>query len=498
MKFAQAKNKEPKPEESADQQKLLNEIMKSLHFYFDRENSTQRVREKLTSVISGNSERTSLLLNGNNAAALSKSVNELSGGSLMASTQKEGSLWRIKIWRAPESQMPELAIISPAPRPMHFDNLMKSSKIIPSLASVQPKKTAVLNSPSYLECIGWELMYQKTEAVVFKELDSVVSARSAFASKFNSLTDEQKREFLLFLRSEALDCNNIVKDMNRFAFYRETQKRVKSYLSGADLNSLMARFSKLEEAARKSADIFISKNPWLEKSLGSPEMQDLKAGLVYFFMENPMKKDEVMRKSEAFLELKPEIERMSSRIISRKVNPTRTLSTSANVSDSGIREIVASAFFSQVAYALDSRALLTIITIESNFEQARGGHGIGVTQQTTFAANTALHAKFVRDSLFKLSGITQERQMVSMLLLGQNTFLNVMEGAKTFSLKCGVVKISTGQVSRERSMLEKSSMVAYHYNGNVAPHPANPEMEVREAYRRRFKSIYSSKSFFPD
>ncbi|MFA5077232.1 MAG: hypothetical protein WC488_02290, partial [Candidatus Micrarchaeia archaeon] len=302
----------------------------------------------------------------------------------------------------------------------------------------------------------------------------------------------EKRAFLLFLSSRALDCEtSIGLPRSGPQLFELIKTKVADYLETNGTEGIRSAYAELAKHARSQRDAFLSTNRWLSGFFGSDEsLADFKTGLFYFFMEHSSISD-VGSQGSAFFSLKKEMEDYAARII--KWKGVNLKSGDAPLNPAQIREITASAFFGQIFYHLDAKAMLVIVRNETEFENKIGVSGVGFTQQTNQAANSDLRGNVERARLARNAGIRIERQVVDMDLLSRNVFLNIMEGVKTFSLKCGIVGIKPSDVSTHN--LEASAKVAFHYNGNTAQHPVHP-LSIQQVYENNFKTLYGSRRFF--
>ncbi|MDD5337226.1 MAG: hypothetical protein PHS02_01970 [Candidatus ainarchaeum sp.] len=351
------------------------------------------------------------------------------------------------------------------------------------------KKLSEINSE--LEASQIEFKYLERQYVVFQQL-SKVHCTSSFSDWFNSREEAEKRAFLLLLSSRALDCKTSVRlPRSGLELLELLRTKTADYLKRNSVDDVRHAYGELAQNAKSKLDAFMDANRWLPGFFGSAEsMADFRTGLFYFFMEHSSISD-IGSQSGAFFSLKSEMEDYARRII--KWKETNLKPGDAPMNPAQIREITASAFFGQVFYHLDAKAMLVIVRNETEFENKIGVSGVGFTQQTNQAANSDLRGNEERKALTRQTGIKIEQQVVDMDLLSRNVCLNIMEGVKTFSLKCGLVGIKPSDVSPHN--LEKSSEVAFHYNGNKKQHP-DSSLSIREVYMNNFMTLYGSRRFF--
>lgn len=431
----------------------------------------------LEHLLFGSRERIKFSLNLSNAKKLAAWVKANFPGvkTNFSEISKEGKFYALRLWK--ESALGAVPFRE-APKPKR-----QGPRTEPGL----------LEKPVHLTLRGWNVKYQKEEASAFDAVQKRASRE--FSEWFNSLSEQDKRAFVLFVRSNALSAEQAKRErkggaVSGRASAQQLRTIMDSYLKENALESEMKDYIARSKSAQEFVGIFLSKNPQLGKFLGA-NFGDFKEGLFYFFMEHQLTAQQVVEKSSEFLGLMKSIESISKGIIKRR-SDTR-YGTARGVSDSQVREIVASSFFGQVFYHLDARFMLSIVTLESNFDMSRGDHGVGVTQQITNAANNDLKSPLMRKQMDRLAGIRVERQMVTMSLLGENIFLNMMEGVKTATLKCGAAGIRTSDIgSSSQKQLARAALVASYYNGNLSPHPAHPERTVQEVYREQFALLYKN------
>lgn len=446
-----------KPEKKALSEEQKQKLLKSIPI-----KSTEKiegiVRRRLDEFLAGKHDYLVLKLNKANATALGDYLEKNLPG-VETSLYREGEYWAVRAKRA--------AGAAEAP---------------------QARKANLVMPPYLAHKQGWENRYRDTEYVILAELEKTHGLNAEFAKWFNALDEIDKRGFLLYVHSEAVSDHIGKKAEYANKWDRNPAflgKLASKYLSTHNMKELMKQYGQLSARARSNSYQFLSKNAWLQQDLGE-NLADFKEGLYYFFMEHKLSPDEVSRKASEFLALKDSIRRTSERTIGEKGKDLRT-SPAANVSDSQIREIVSASAFGQVFYSVDSSFTLSIVLRESNFDMRRGGHGLGVTQQTTRGGHFSLVSTFWREKTNKVTGADLEMQLVSMHVLNNNVFSNVMEGVKTVGVKCAERGIDTSQIDAQTEAgIRNARRIAYAYNGSKT---------YAQGYAAFVSSLYRKKTF---
>jgi hypothetical protein len=329
------------------------------------------------------------------------------------------------------------------------------------------------------------------EAAVFSALRREAFKSRSFSYRFGQMNDARKRELALFARAEALSDFSRANDPSGSTPRASAEKLdsiLSAYLEKNGVDSVLSAYFQKSSRAEACVRAFIGANPGIAAFLGG-QTDDFKSGLKYFFMEHNMTDAELAEKSRAFSGAMFAMKRVSDYLLGMRDSKEK-FAPSSRVSDDQVREVCASAYFGKAFYGMDAKFMLSIALIESNLEMVSGVNGTGITQQTGDAANNDLKSENARSLLSASANIGIERQMVDMQLLGENVFLNMMEGVKTASLKCIAAKVPASSLSSAPASLDATAHVAFLYNGNTSPFPGNPELTYQQVYESRFREVY--------
>lgn len=341
------------------------------------------------------------------------------------------------------------------------------------LLFIESKKTFA--TPTYLQDREvLNTMYMDTEASVFEAFNAQGVKDLYFPLWFNSLSEEKKRGFILFVRSAAL--TSLLGDKIGFtdeewlmAHSNKIAELTETYLHNTDTSDLMDQFTAISDDAADRRDIFMEKNSWLSSYLGE-NISDFETGLFYFFSEHALMTSDVEEKATQFLSLNKKIQTVSNAIIGSRSLKSR-ISPRNDVADEQIREIVAASFFMELFYEVPADFMLLITAYETNFSLAFWEGGQGATQQTTRAANTVLHSDFWIEKVQESSGANIQMQMVALSSL-DNVFLGISEAAKTIAIKAAELQIRTKDITPNKMVqiagqsLPATWATAYRYNGS--------------------------------
>jgi hypothetical protein len=338
---------------------------------------------------------------------------------------------------------------------------------------IESKK--ILSKPSYLtEANTHQVRYMDSESSVFQVFDHTKTQNIEFPLWFNGLTEEQKRGFILFIRSSAL--TSLLGDKISFTADEWLSSRAEKitelteeFLQKADRMSIARQYSALYRQAENQRALFLKRNEWLSSYLGE-NYTDFEKGLFYFFSEHTNSNDEVLHKADQFSAQRTEMLIVSDAILRSREKNTR-ISPKDGVSNEQIREIVAASYFTEQFYGIPSDFMLLINAYETNFSMEFWEGGSGITQQTIRAANTVLHSDFWIDKVQVSSGEKIRLQMVTISAL-DNVFLCVAEAAKTIAIKAAELGIKTDEIGPAKKvrfageLMPATWAMAYKYNGS--------------------------------
>lgn len=332
----------------------------------------------------------------------------------------------------------------------------------------------ILAKPIYLQNSDPQALHMGSEASVFEVFASLGTDGISFPLWFNSLTEEEKRGYILFVRSHALtsllgtkigfsDEEWLSSDPERITELTE------QYLYNSKPDDIINGYSALSSSARKQRELFLERNQWLAASLGD-NYKDFEQGLFYFFFEHAINDSEIIQKAEQFRALNVRVATLSQAIQLSRDRRTR-ISPKSNVTDEQIAEIVSASYFTELFYGIPADFMLLITAYETNFSPAFWEGGCGTTQQTLRAANTVLHSDYWISKVQESSGANIQLQMVSLSSL-DNIFLSITEAAKTIAIKAAELNITTSEISPEKMVsiagqtLPVTWVMAYRYNGS--------------------------------
>ena len=309
---------------------------------------------------------------------------------------------------------------------------------------------------------------------------------------FNSLLEEQKRGFVLFIRSAAL--SDFIGSEIRFSrqhWLSGRSGRIRSlaekFLEDSDIRRSMRSFEAIYSNADSQRALFLERNVWLREFLDK-NYEDFEKGLLYFFKEHSYLSNEVAERSIRFVALRQKIVNVSDAIISDRGGKTR-ISPKRTVTDGQIREIVASAYFAELFYGIPADFITLISAYETNFSMEYWKGGFGTTQQTTRAANTVLHSDYWIDKVYDSAGVRIRLQLVTISTL-DNVFLCIIEGAKTIAIKAAELEIRTHEITPkvkvdyEGKKLPATWVTAYKYNGS-RKHARTYAHNIQRYYKQR-------------
>ncbi|MGE5894284.1 MAG: hypothetical protein ACM34I_09540 [bacterium] len=333
----------------------------------------------------------------------------------------------------------------------------------------------MLAAPVYLTAAqAYPVRYMSSEASVFQVFDATRTKNIEFPLWFNALTEEQKRGFILFIRSAAL--SSLLGDKISFtdeewlsASAEKIAALTDDFLKETDTVNIIRQYTDLYTEAEHQRALFLKRNPWLRSYLGE-NYTDFEKGLFYFFSEHACSDDAVLEKADRFSALMHALAIVSDAVIGSRENNTR-ISPKGGVSDEQIREIVAASYFMELFYGIPADFMLLINAYETNFSMEFWEGGSGTTQQTTRAANTVLHSDYWIDKVQASSGMEIRLQMVPMSAL-DNVFLCITEAAKTIAVKAAELNIKTDEISPAKTvrfagkLLPATWATAYKYNGS--------------------------------
>jgi hypothetical protein len=365
------------------------------------------------------------------------------------------------------------------------------------------KEGPMLMKPVYLtQFNAHSQRFIDSESAVFDVFVEMFGRNRDFIGWFNSLREEQKRGFVLFIRSAALSDfigDEILFTGQHWLSGRSEQIRplAVKFLQDSDIRNSMRAFEAIYFNADSQRTLFLENNGWLRDFLNE-NYTDFEKGLVYFFEEHSYLSDEVEERSYRFLELKQKIVSVSEAIVADRGGKTR-ISPKSTVTDGQIREIVASAYFAELFYGIPADFITLISAYETNFSMEYWKGGFGTTQQTTRAANTVLQSDYWIDRVYESAGVKIRLQLVTISIL-DNVFLCIIEGAKTISIKAAELEIRTNEITPkvkvdfEGKKLPATWVTAYKYNGS-RKHARSYARNIQRYYRDR---KWWLRSFDPD
>jgi hypothetical protein len=344
---------------------------------------------------------------------------------------------------------------------------------ISMMSYIESKK--ILDKPFYLkESKADQNRHIGSESSVFDVIDKSRSENLKFSMWFNGLNEEQKRGFILYVRSSALSSllgNKMSFSEEQWLSGRsgETARITRRFMENSDLISLKNAYKEIYTNAEAQRELFLGVNEWLSYYLGD-NYEDFKNGLFYFFSEHILDDEEVSTKSFQYSNMKKIITIVSDAIIENRGENTR-ISPKLDVSNSQIREIVAASFFTELFYDIPAEFMLLISAYETNFSMEFWHGGSGTTQQTMRAANTVLQSDYWIERAYRSSGIRIRHQMVPISAL-DNVFLCISEAAKTIAIKAAELRVKTSDIRPTKrvefggQLLPVTWATAYKYNGS--------------------------------
>jgi len=346
---------------------------------------------------------------------------------------------------------------------------------VATLLFIHVESQKILATPVYLKDSGAQTArHMGSEASVFEVFASLGTDDMSFPLWFNSLTEEEKRGYILFVRSEALTAslgNKIgFSDDEWLSTYPERiTELTEQYLYNADINDMINRYSTLSSRAKEQRKLFLERNEWLRGSLRD-HYSDFEQGLFYFFFEHAISNEEVIQKAEMFRSMNTRVSALSRAIQFSKEKMSR-ISPKPDVTDEQIAEIVSASYFTELFYGIPADFMLLITAYETNFSPAFWEGGCGTTQQTLRAANTVLHSDYWIKKVQESSGANIQLQIVSLSAL-DNIFLGLTEAAKTIAIKAAELNITTSEIAPDKMVsiagqtLPATWALAYRYNGS--------------------------------